>query len=87
MSVAKQIGSAVRASRRDLRLSQAELADLCGFNRHYLGQLERGLDTEYVQRVETVLDTLGLELIVRPRTDRLAAEPSDPPVEARTSDG
>ncbi|MBS0211259.1 MAG: helix-turn-helix transcriptional regulator [Planctomycetes bacterium] len=36
------LGSAIRARRERLKLSQEELAERCGFDRTYISMLERG---------------------------------------------
>ncbi|MQA22796.1 helix-turn-helix domain-containing protein [Rugamonas sp. FT103W] len=36
------LGTAIRQSRRKLKLSQEELAQLVGMDRSYIGQIERG---------------------------------------------
>lgn len=69
-----QIGRAVAEARQANGLKQQELADLLGIDRQYLDRLEQGHTTLYLERLVAALDALGLELVVHPRTVRLASE-------------
>ena len=42
MSIATELGSRIRAYRKQQHLSQEDLAELCDFHPTYIGQLERG---------------------------------------------
>lgn len=60
-------GSRLRARRRELRLSQAEVADSIGVNRRVIGELENGKPTV---RLEIAIDAaravgLDVELMLR----------------------
>ena len=73
-ATARRLGAEITASRQRLGLSQGELAELAGIDRFYLSDLEHGKQTKHLQRLVEVLDTLGLELSVQPRTLRLGRE-------------
>jgi transcriptional regulator with XRE-family HTH domain len=40
--IKKQIGESIKAHRQKQKLSQEELADICGLHRTYIGSVERG---------------------------------------------
>lgn len=75
-----QIGQRVRTQRKERQLSQHELARVAGLSRLTINQLERGTAVDLgVQKLERVLNVLGLELSVRdlsprPTLDDLLAE-------------
>lgn len=75
-----QIGQRVRTQRKARQLSQHALARMAGLSRLTINQLERGGATDLgVQKLERVLNVLGLELSVRdlsprPTLDDLLAE-------------
>jgi HTH-type transcriptional regulator/antitoxin HipB len=58
------LAEAVRARRRQLGLRQEDLADLSGVSVRFLQALEGGKRSVQLDRVEAVLDVLGLRLIV-----------------------
>lgn len=62
------LGEAVVARRRELGLRQDELADLAGVSTRFVHTLEAGKPSVQLDRVEAVLDVLGLELRVERRT-------------------
>ena len=58
----------LRAHRRNLGLSQEELADLCGLHRTYVGSVERGERNVTLSTLETLATALGVsvpELLTR----------------------
>jgi y4mF family transcriptional regulator len=57
----------VRARRKDLGLTQPELADLAGCSPRFVRALEAGKATVQLDKLLAVLDVLGLELEVRRR--------------------
>lgn len=56
------LGATVRERRKDLRLTQQQLADLSGTSERFVRALEQGKPTVQLKHVVAVLDTLGLEL-------------------------
>lgn len=61
-----RLGVAVRDRRRERGMTQAELAQAAGVSRGWLVRFERGLDNAEAGTVFRVLQTLDLELVVRP---------------------
>ena len=59
------LAAAIRARRRMLRLTQAELARLSGCGLAFLYHLEHGKRSVRLDKVADVLAVLGLELAVR----------------------
>jgi HTH-type transcriptional regulator/antitoxin HipB len=60
----------VRARRASLALGQEELAELSGTSVRFIRSLEQGKATVRLDKVQAVLDVLGLELTVRLRASR-----------------
>ena len=56
------LGATVRERRKDLCLTQQQLADLSGTSERFVRALERGKPTVQLNHVVAVLDALGLEL-------------------------
>jgi transcriptional regulator with XRE-family HTH domain len=63
----EQLGRAIRARRRDLRLTQQAVADLTGVNRAVVGQLEHGKGTVQLRIVLLVVQVLGMDFELRGR--------------------
>jgi HTH-type transcriptional regulator/antitoxin HipB len=59
---ASAIGRALRDRRRELGLTQEELADLAAVSVRFLGDLERGKPTVRFDRLLAVARTLGLTI-------------------------
>ncbi len=57
---AKTLGAAIRHFRSAAHVSQTELAQRTGIPRNYVNALETGHDTEYINRLLTVLRELGV---------------------------
>jgi HTH-type transcriptional regulator / antitoxin HipB len=64
------IGRTVRESRRVLRLTQKELADLSGCGPDFVYDVERGKHTVRLDKLMQVVDALGLELKLTSRPPR-----------------
>ena len=62
------LGAAVRERRKSLALKQADVAGLGGSGNRFIIELESGKPTVQLQKVMDILDLLGLELAVRPKT-------------------
>lgn len=63
----KQLGELIRRRRRELGLTQTEVADVANANLRFVSELERGKRTARLENVLRVLETLGIELEARPR--------------------
>lgn len=67
ISSAAELGRAVRAKRRSLGATQAELAGLAGVGIRFVSELENGKPTLEIAKVLRVLTRLGLEVFVHPQ--------------------
>lgn len=61
------LADALHGRRRELGLRQAEVAELAGVSERFVRELEHGKATARLDKVEAVLDVLGLALTVRVR--------------------
>ena len=59
------LGNAIRSRRRNLRLTQEELADLSGVGLRLIHEVEHGKATVRLSNLLAVLDVLGLHLELR----------------------
>ena len=59
---AKDFGLAVRAARKELGLSQAQLAQRCGCSQRFVSQVERGKSTAELERALRLLVELGVPI-------------------------
>ncbi|GGA54395.1 helix-turn-helix transcriptional regulator [Pelagibacterium lentulum] len=62
-----EIGAMVAARRKTRGLSQQDFADLAGVGRRFVSELERGKPTAEIGKTLRVLNTLGLDLVIRSR--------------------
>lgn len=73
---AQRLSKAIREARRSAGLTQQELGELVGLDREYVSRLEHGVRTKYFQRLEALLDAVGLALVATPKT-LLVSDPGD----------
>ncbi len=57
-----ELGQQIRLRRRDLRLGQEDLSDLSGVSVRFIRDLEHGKASVRLDKLQAVLDALGLEL-------------------------
>ena len=66
----EQLGAAIRARRRELNVTQKDLAMTCGTGLRFIIDLEKGKPTCQIEKILQVLQALGLQLqIVSPGVD------------------
>ncbi|UZN49447.1 type II toxin-antitoxin system Y4mF family antitoxin [Cupriavidus cauae] len=63
-----ELGAAIRRRREQLELKQTDLAGLGGTGNRFVVELERGKPTVQLQKVLDIMDLLGLEMVVKPKT-------------------
>ena len=63
----KEVGAAIRAERKNQHLTQTELAGLCDVSLSFVSNLENGKDTAELGKALKVINTLGLDVIIRKR--------------------
>jgi HTH-type transcriptional regulator / antitoxin HipB len=64
----EDLGKAIRQRRKQLRLSQEQVAGIVGVNRRVVGELERGKRSVQLAIALEVTRVLGLDLDVSERT-------------------
>ena len=64
------IGQAVRQQRKQLAMNQLDIAGMGNTGNRFIVELERGKPTIQLQKVLDVMDLLGLEMVVRPKSTR-----------------
>ena len=64
-----ELGTAIRAERKRLGVTQKELAMAAGTGLRFLIELERGKPTCRMEGVFKVLQVLGIKLAIRPREE------------------
>ncbi len=62
------LGTTIRRRRRELGFDQASTAELAEISVHSLSDIESGKANPTLSTVNRVLDVLGLELAVQPRS-------------------
>lgn len=73
MRSVRDLARVIRATRKQQGISQEEASLATGINRTYLSGLESGRETAIVSRLLRLIDSLGLELVIRPRDIRRGA--------------
>ena len=56
-----KLGEAVRARRKQLNLSQEELADLAGIDRSHMGKIERGERNVTILNIARIAEAVGCQ--------------------------
>lgn len=69
------VGSTIRAARREAGLTQAELAERCGTSQATLSAYERGHKTPSTETLSRVLAAAGVRLTTTPATRAVLAPP------------
>jgi len=63
----EELGKQLRARRRDLGLTQIELAELAGVSDRFVRSVEHGKPSLQIDSLMKVLDALGMDLKARVR--------------------
>ena len=66
-----ELGNIVREQRKRLALRQLDIAGLGNTGNRFIVDLENGKPTVQLQKVLDVMDLLGLEVVVRPKSARV----------------
>jgi len=61
----KEIGKIIKTSRKNLGVTQRALALTAGTGLRFIIELERGKPTCQLEKVLTVMNTLGIKLIIQ----------------------
>lgn len=73
MITTSDLGAAIRQARKAMGLRQDELAAAAGVGLRFLVELERGKPSVQLGKVLQVMDALGLDLGVQPRSGIVAS--------------
>lgn len=65
---AKEIGKIIKERRKSLGVNQQTLSDLAGVGLNTLVAIERGEGNPQLSTLLTILDTLGLQMVVNLKT-------------------
>jgi y4mF family transcriptional regulator len=68
MTTPSDLATAIKSARRALKLRQAELAAAAGVGVRFLVELEAGKPTVQLDKTLAVLDALGLDCLIVPRS-------------------
>jgi len=60
--LAREFGAAIRARRKALGHTQADLAGMIGTNRRFVSELERGKGTSYLAPALAAAEALGMRI-------------------------
>ena len=63
----QDVGAVVRAERKRQKLTQTQLAQLCGVSLSFVSNLENGKPTTELRKTLKVISTLGLDMLVARR--------------------
>jgi transcriptional regulator with XRE-family HTH domain len=58
VNISQNLGSNIRARRKELRISQEELARRCNIDRSYMGQIERGTANPSLAVIDAIAHSL-----------------------------
>lgn len=64
------LGTVIRERRKQLALTQLDLAGLSNSGNRFIVEVENGKPSVQLQKVLDLVDLLGLELVVRAKTKR-----------------
>lgn len=62
----EHLGTAIRTRRKQLKLTQSDLAMTCGTGLRFIVDLEKGKPTCHIGKTLTVLQSLGLAIEIAP---------------------
>lgn len=63
----RDLGSSIRAFRKSHHLTLEKVSGLTNLGMRFISELERGKETAEVGKILSLLNKLGLELIIQPR--------------------
>lgn len=67
---ALDVGQMVKRQRNDMNLRQLDVAGLANTGNRLIVDVENGKPTVQLQKVLDLLDILGLEVVIQPKTSR-----------------
>ncbi|MEE8338750.1 MAG: helix-turn-helix domain-containing protein [Xanthomonadales bacterium] len=68
-NIFESIAAAIRARRKQLGMTQLDLAEITGLQRQTIGRVEAGNGAVTIATVARIAAVVGLDLMVKPRYD------------------
>ena len=65
----KYLGNAIKASRKEAKVEQGMLADYANISMWTLSHIENGKANPSLEKLESILKVLDLELVIRKKSD------------------
>lgn len=59
-----ELGRLIRLRRRELKMTQADVARLTGFSMRLVGEVERGKEHVAADKILTLLDVLNMTMVI-----------------------
>lgn len=72
-----ELGRLAGETRARLGLTQLALHDYTKLNRRFIGEVEHGKETAQLGKVMTMLESMGLEMVIRPKVDQTMVDPHE----------
>jgi len=69
MNTKEYLGSAIKTSRKDAKIEQGMLTDYADISLWTLSRIENGKANPSLEKLENILEVLGLELVLRKKSD------------------
>lgn len=70
-----ELGLLARQTRSELGLRQSDLHAYTKLATRFIGEMEHGKATAQIGKVMDILESMGLELVIRPKTDETMVNP------------
>jgi len=70
-----EIGQIAEKTRSELGLRQTDIHSLTKLATRFIGEVEHGKDSAQIGKVMELLDSMGLEVVVRPKTNETKVSP------------
>jgi len=69
MNTKEYLGSAIKISRKEAKVEQSMLTDYADISLWTLSRIENGKANPSLEKLENILEVLGLELVLRKKSD------------------
>jgi hypothetical protein len=71
----RELGNVAGEARSELGLRQSDLHAYTKLNPRFIGEVEHGKETAQLGKVMTMLEGMGLEMVIRPKVDQSMVNP------------
>lgn len=65
----EDLGKIIRQTRKSQKLTQQQLAGICGVGVRFIRELEQGKNSCHIGKTLSVLEMMGLELFIKGKND------------------